>query len=111
MVALTLLYAPADRPDLVRKALLTEADVVVIDLEDAVAASAKDGARRMLPGALAGPPDKPVQIRVNAAGSAWVDADLDLVAGLPGDITVRLPKAEDPAWIREVADRLGRRRS
>jgi citrate lyase subunit beta/citryl-CoA lyase len=110
MVALTLLYAPADRPDLVRKALLTEADAVVIDLEDAVAASAKDRARRMLPEALAGRPDKPVQIRVNAAGSAWVDADLNLVAGLPGDIAVRLPKAEDPAWIREVSNRLGGRR-
>jgi citrate lyase subunit beta / citryl-CoA lyase len=112
MEALTLLYAPADRPDLVRKALRTDAaDVVAIDLEDAVAAGAKDGARQMLPGLLADRPDKPVQVRINAAGSAWVDADLDLLAGLPGDIAVRLPKAEDPTWIRQISDQLGSHRS
>jgi citrate lyase subunit beta/citryl-CoA lyase len=105
--ALTLLYAPADRPDLVRKALLTDADVVVIDLEDAVTARAKDGARRVLPKLLADQPAKPVQVRVNAAGSAWVDADLDMLASLPGDVAARLPKAEDPSWIRQVSDRLG----
>ncbi len=36
-VPVTLLYVPADRPERVAKALASAADVVLIDLEDAVA--------------------------------------------------------------------------
>ncbi|MGO2741452.1 MAG: aldolase/citrate lyase family protein, partial [Cellulosimicrobium funkei] len=39
---LTLLYVPADRPDRVAKALGSAADVVLVDLEDAVAPARKD---------------------------------------------------------------------
>ncbi|MEU0462305.1 aldolase/citrate lyase family protein, partial [Micrococcus luteus] len=35
---LTWLYAPGDRPGVVAKALVAGADVVMVDLEDAVAA-------------------------------------------------------------------------
>lgn len=42
---LTLLYVPGDRPDRVGKALASDADVVIVDLEDAVAPAAKDAAR------------------------------------------------------------------
>lgn len=45
LTAQTALFAPGDRPDRVRKALSTSADVVIIDLEDAVAESSKDHAR------------------------------------------------------------------
>ena len=44
---LTWLYVPADRPDRVEKAIASRAHAVVVDLEDAVAPSAKaDGAGR-----------------------------------------------------------------
>ncbi len=49
MIALTWLYAPGDRPELARKALAGPADVVIIDLEDAVAPAAKI---RINPGAV-----------------------------------------------------------
>ncbi|WP_040907446.1 aldolase/citrate lyase family protein, partial [Streptomyces griseoflavus] len=44
-VALTWLYVPGDRPPVVAKALASGADVVVIDLEDAVAPDRKAYAR------------------------------------------------------------------
>ncbi len=44
-VPLTWLYAPGDRPDVVAKALAAGADVVVVDLEDAVAPDRKAYAR------------------------------------------------------------------
>ena len=43
--ALVPLFVPGDRPDRYAKALASGADAVIVDLEDAVAPSAKDGAR------------------------------------------------------------------
>ena len=43
-----LLYVPADRPDRIGKALTSGADGIIVDLEDAVAPSAKDAARGVL---------------------------------------------------------------
>ncbi len=40
-VPLTWLYVPGDRPEVVTKALASGADVVVVDLEDAVAPTAR----------------------------------------------------------------------
>ena len=45
MAATTYLFVPGDRPDRFAKALASGADVVVLDLEDAVAPAAKDTAR------------------------------------------------------------------
>lgn len=42
---LTYLYAPGDRPEVVAKALSSGADVVLVDLEDAVAPDRKGYAR------------------------------------------------------------------
>ncbi|MGW2109631.1 aldolase/citrate lyase family protein, partial [Streptomyces sp. NPDC001948] len=41
-VPLTWLYVPGDRPEVVRKARGSGADVVIVDLEDAVAPDRKD---------------------------------------------------------------------
>ena len=83
---------PGDRPDRFEKALASGADVVILDLEDAVAPSRKEEARRG--GRRAAPRRRGVglQVRVNASGSAWHDADLDAVAELPVEVGVRLPK-------------------
>ncbi|WP_077687101.1 HpcH/HpaI aldolase/citrate lyase family protein [Tessaracoccus aquimaris] len=43
-----LLYVPADRPDRIGNALASGADGIIVDLEDAVAPSAKDAARGVL---------------------------------------------------------------
>ncbi|MEU1972204.1 CoA ester lyase [Microbacterium sp. NPDC019599] len=106
--ALTALYVPGDRPDRVAKAMDAGADIVIVDLEDAVAPTRKDVAR-------AGIADlRPVaggalQVRVNGRGSPWLEADLDAVAQLPHDIGVRLPKVQSPDEIRSLAERVGGR--
>lgn len=101
---LTLLYVPADRPDRVAKALASEADVVVLDLEDAVAPAHKDAARQGLAGLLKDV-DRPVQVRVNHASTPWSAEDLAALAELPG-VGVRVPKVEDVGDVHRVADAL-----
>jgi len=110
-VALTLLYAPATRPERVAKALAAGSDIVVVDLEDAVMATEKDAARRGLSGAIATrTPEVRVQVRINARGTAWHEADLDAVAALPAWVEVRVPKVEAATDIAAVRERLPGRR-
>ena len=97
---LTWLYVPGDRADRVAKALASAADVVIVDLEDAVIAEAKPGARRATAAALAGA-TRPVQVRVNAPGTPWHEEDVAMVAGLPGAVGLRLPKAESVEAVRD----------
>lgn len=109
----TLLYAPADRADRVRKAYGAGADVVIIDLEDAVAPSAKDDARDLLAALIhvllrtPSPRGRPaLQVRINQAGTPWHEADVALVAALPGEVSLRLPKAESPDQVRTLCTHL-----
>ena len=88
----SMLFTPGHRPDLIAKASRSAADAVIVDLEDAVAAGAKDRARSNL----ASLPESavPFFIRVNGVetGLLWQD----LVAAVhPGVAGVILPKAED----------------
>ena len=181
-----LLYVPADRPDRIGKALTSGADGIIVDLEDAVAPSAKDAARGVLatlpdlarsafpelvespfpepvegaetnagdpfPGpvegsetddeerrlrqaqptvaaeqagpfpelvegsetdagaggqalpATAAPPI--VQVRINAVGTPWHDADVEALAALPTWVSARIPKAERVEDIEDLARRL-----
>ena len=107
-LVVTLLYAPADRPDVVAKALRSSADVVVLDLEDAVAPAHKSGARETVRAAVAGT-DRAVQVRVNAPGTPWHDDDVALVSTLRPEVGARLPKVDDPAQVADVARRLAGR--
>jgi citrate lyase subunit beta/citryl-CoA lyase len=93
-----LLFCPADRPDRYEKALAV-ADVVVLDLEDAVAPANKLQARR----ALADHPIDParVVVRVNASGSSEHQADLDLLRSTAYN-TVMLAKTESRAQVEEL---------
>ena len=60
---LTWLYAPGDRPRVVAKALLSGADVVIVDLEDAVAPDRKDYARAATADLLADPELGPIRMQ------------------------------------------------
>lgn len=101
------LYVPADRPELVPKALAGPADAVVVDLEDAVPSTAKDAARAGLGQIAALPRTKPLWVRMNHPSTGWGEADLAALATLPID-GVRLPKSEDPELVAATAQRLGR---
>jgi citrate lyase subunit beta/citryl-CoA lyase len=96
---ITALFVPANRPDRWRKAAAAGADFIVVDLEDAVPAPAKDEARRAL---VEGPlPDCPVAVRINGVGTPWHDADMAALAGLPID-AVMVPKLERPETAASV---------
>ncbi|MEV0639723.1 CoA ester lyase [Streptomyces sp. NPDC050619] len=102
---LTLLYAPGDRPHIVAKALAAGADVVVIDLEDAVAPDRKEYARTATAELLTEPQPVPVHVRVNALESPWAPADLTAMTALPGLSGLRLPKVTSPEQIVGLAER------
>ncbi|MFI6929048.1 HpcH/HpaI aldolase/citrate lyase family protein [Streptomyces sp. NPDC050287] len=108
---LTWLYAPGDRPRIVTKALAAGADVVIVDLEDAVAPDRKDYARAATADLLAAPQPVPVHVRVNAIGSPAADADLKAVAALPGVRGLRLPKVTSPEQIVRIAENIVRNRA
>lgn len=94
-----LLFCPADRPDRYAKALAA-ADVVVLDLEDAVGAADKAGAREAL---VANPVDPArVIVRVNAESTGEHAADLEALRALPYG-TIMLPKAEHGAQADALA--------
>ncbi|WP_405873776.1 MULTISPECIES: HpcH/HpaI aldolase/citrate lyase family protein [unclassified Streptomyces] len=102
---LTWLYAPGDRPHVVAKALTAGADVVVIDLEDAVAPDRKEYARSATAELLSTPQPIPVHVRVNALDGPLAPRDLEAVAALPGTSGLRLPKVTSPEQIIRTAER------
>lgn len=102
---LTWLYAPGDRPHVVAKALAAGADVVVIDLEDAVAPDRKEYAREATAELLSAPQPVPVHVRVNALDGPLAPRDLEAVAGRPGLSGLRLPKVTSPEQIIRTAER------
>lgn len=88
------LFVPGDRPERFRKALASAADAVVVDLEDAVAPSAKQAARDALADLLAAGRDaERIVVRINDETTPWFDADLALLRDGRAR-TVMLPKAE-----------------
>ncbi|MCF2125058.1 CoA ester lyase [Strepomyces sp. STD 3.1] len=104
---LTWLYAPGDRPRVVAKALAAGADVVVVDLEDAVAPDRKEYAREATAELLTEPQPVPVHVRVNALDGPLAAADLGALAPLPGLSGLRLPKVTSPEQITGVAAATG----
>ncbi|MYS88146.1 MULTISPECIES: HpcH/HpaI aldolase/citrate lyase family protein [Streptomyces] len=105
---LTWLYAPGDRPDVVAKALTSGADIVVVDLEDAVAPDRKAYARAATAELLADLPPVPVHVRVNALDSPWGEQDIAALAPAPGLSGLRLPKISSSAEVTHVARRAAR---
>src|SRR5690348_9834953 len=95
------LFCPADRPERFAKAA-DAADVVILDLEDGVAAGDRDTARKALVDNQLDPAN--TVIRVNAAGTADYDADLETLTRT-AYTTVMLPKSESAQQIRALAPR------
>ena len=97
------------------KASALPADEVVIDLEDAVAASVKDEARADVVGALAGGRlgGRTVAVRINGLDTPWCHRDIVALADGPaaGAVTsLVIPKVrapEDIAWVSRLLDVIG----
>lgn len=99
---LTWLYVPGDRPERFAKALATEADVVIVDLEDAVAPAHKDAARENARALLDRAAPKPVVVRINDVRSRWGAADLELLGNSANLAGIRVPKVESAADVHAV---------
>jgi len=86
------------------KAFASEADEIVIDLEDAVAADAKEDARAEVVTFLAtAQTQRRIAVRINAVGTPWCHQDLIALAGLevpPASVVV--PKVESSGDIAFV---------
>lgn len=101
-VARSMLFVPGDRPDRFSKAASSGADLIVLDLEDAVAPAQKASARAEIDAWLAS--GRSAVVRINGFGTSWYDEDVALVAahGCP----VMLPKAHDGDQISQLAGQL-----
>jgi citrate lyase subunit beta / citryl-CoA lyase len=103
------LYVPGHRPERVAKALVSGADAVVIDLEDAVPADRKDAARDQTVTLLDERADHgalQVWVRINPPGTEIGRRDVAALTGRRLD-GLRMPRADDPDEVREVAERTG----
>lgn len=98
--ARTFLFVPGDRPERFDKAAASGADIVVLDLEDAVAPSAKQAAREAVRAWLPG--KRGMLVRINSAGTEWFEEDLDLWKEVDL-LGFMLPKAEAGAALQRVA--------
>jgi len=91
MIARSYLFVPGDRPDRFDKACSAGADMVIVDLEDAVPPAKKSEARSAIGNWLSS--ERAVVLRINADTTEWFREDLHL-ARAPGVAGIILPKAE-----------------
>ena len=100
------LFVPADSERKIGKALDSDADAIIFDLEDSVAPALKPTARdvlKNLPKRSGGPE---WWIRINPLASEFIRDDLELI-GLADVRGIVLPKSESGADIIELSHRTG----
>ena len=100
------LFIPADSEKKIAKALDSEADALIFDLEDSVAPAQKAAARdilKHLPERSGGPQ---WWVRINPIGSEHHKDDLELI-GIADVHGIVLPKAESGADVIQLAHRTG----
>jgi len=99
----SLLFLPASRPRAIAKAREVSADLVILDLEDAVKPEDKAAARDAAVEAVATPWRVPIAIRINGAGTEWHSLDLDAAARSTADLIV-VPRAISAHLVHEVVE-------
>jgi citrate lyase beta subunit len=97
----SLLFAPGNRAAVHEKALSSGADIVCIDLEDAVPAAEKEAARALAIPVLTDTPGPERVVRINSLRAADGLRDLlAVVAARPSGGTLMLPKVADAGEVR-----------
>lgn len=113
--AITALFVPGDRPERFAKAAAAGPDVVIIDLEDAVAPTAKEAALAAVLAALAATDDGETQlralVRVNPMDSPRHEAEKAALLAMAqtsghGLLGIMVPKAEDPVRLHRLSSHL-----
>lgn len=103
----SLLFVPGDRPDRMEKALKSDADAVILDLEDSVLPERKPWARKDVAQFLSSASrEVTLMVRVNPLGSPDLAADLESILSAKPDALV-LPKSESGSSVAELAAMLG----
>ena len=101
------LFMPAHNERAITKARTLDCDVVILDLEDAVAPDTKQRARNTAKAAVldGGFDPREIAVRVNGIGTEWHTDDMATFADAPLDALV-VPKAELPADITRLGERM-----
>ena len=100
------LFVPADSEKKIAKALDSEADAIIFDLEDSVAPANKASARDLLKDLPKHSEGQQCWIRINPIGSDFHKDDLHLI-GIAQIHGIVLPKAESGADVTQLAHRTG----
>jgi citrate lyase subunit beta/citryl-CoA lyase len=103
----SLLFLPASNPRAIVKARESGAELVVLDLEDAVKPEDKESARAAAVEAVAESWPMPVGIRVNGTSSIWHDADVAAVASSRADFSI-LPRVSGADEFRRAKEAAGK---
>lgn len=102
------LYMPASNSRAIEKGRTLPCDVIILDLEDAVAPEAKAVARQQAIDAVrdGGFGRREVVVRVNGLDTPWGADDVDAIATVRPD-AVLLPKVSSAATLRDFRSRCG----
>lgn len=103
----TALFVPGNRPERIGKAMNTEADAVIIDLEDAVPISEKEVSRQIVREKVNEFANRKILVRINSLGSPFIEGDLEEIIG-EGLLGIMIPKIERGDDIHEINNLLCR---
>jgi citrate lyase subunit beta/citryl-CoA lyase len=103
----SVLFLPASNPRAIAKARQSAADLVILDLEDAVKPADKGAARAAAVEAARDDWPMPVAIRVNGIGTEWHSVDVDAVSRSSAAFAV-LPRASSAHLVHNVAAAIGK---
>lgn len=105
----TMLFMPGNNPGMLQNAAIMGADSVILDLEDAVSISEKDGARILVREAIKNIDYSGVEVvvRVNPMDTEFGPADVDIIARVKPD-TLLVPKADEHqiAQVHDMLDKI-----
>ena len=102
-----LLFLPASNERAIARARASDADLVILDLEDAVREEDKDAAREAAVAAVGEPWPMPVAIRINGAHTDWHGHDV--VAMMHSEVElIIVPRAENKSDLHFVRNQTGR---
>ena len=103
-LARTYLFVPGSNKEVIRKAIYSRADSVILDLEDAVAVNEKDGARETVKEALIEfREEKELIVRINDLDTPFWEKDLKC-ALLNGASGIMVPKSESYESMKIVCE-------
>lgn len=105
------LYLPANNARILEKGATLPADVVILDLEDAVGVHEKDAARQRVLDTLAARIYQPreVVVRINGSGTEWYEADLAALAtaGADGILVPKINRGEEILAVESALETAG----